>query len=144
MTVAAKDKDGGVGTNSLSVSAFDGGFRAPITAGVYNAVPKGYVLPVKIYVGCNGVFNNSLAPVIQLYSGDADPATDPSDATQAISTTSASSADQGQVMRLADGQYIYNLQVPATASVGQLYTVIVRPFGTSNPTQLRAVLKIRK
>jgi hypothetical protein len=145
VTATATDKDGGVSASaSLQVNTFEGGFKAPITAGLYNAVPKGYVLPVKITVGCSGVFNSSLTPAIQLYSGDVDPATDSGDSTAAITTTSASSADSGTTMRLADGQYIYNLQVPATTSVGQMYTVAVWPFGKSNPTVLRAVLKIRK
>jgi hypothetical protein len=46
-------------------------------------------------------------------------------------------------MREADGQYTYNLGVPSNASVGQLYTVLIRPFGGSAPT-LYAVLKIRR
>ena len=55
----------------------------------------------------------------------------------------SSSADTSGVMREADGQYTYNLGVPSNASTGQLYTVLIRPFGGSAPT-LYAVLKIRR
>ena len=46
-------------------------------------------------------------------------------------------------MREGDQQYLYNLAAPSNAAVGDLFTVLVRPFGGSAPT-LYAVLKIRK
>jgi hypothetical protein len=46
------------------------------------------------------------------------------------------------VMRESAGQYIYNLGVPSTASSGQPFTILMRPFGGSSPT-LYAVLKIK-
>ena len=145
ISVTATDDDNGTSApfSTTSLSAYDASFRQPISAGVYNSVPKGYVIPVKITVGCAGTFNSSLSPAIQIYTGDGDPATDPSDPTYVV-TSSASSADSGTTMRLADGQYIYNLQVPFNTSVGQLYTVAVWPFGKSNAAVMRAVLKIRK
>lgn len=149
VTATAEDKDGGESSQATldTISAYDANFRQPITQGVYNAVPKGYVLPVKVFIGCGTTFNSSLTPRIALYSGDNDPNTDYNDPTQSITTTSASSADSGTTMRLADGQYIYNLQIPATASVGQTYTVVVWPFGSATPyanSNIKAVLKIRK
>ena len=46
-------------------------------------------------------------------------------------------------MRENGQQYQYNLGVPSNGSTGQLYTVLIRPFGGSAPT-LYAVLKIRR
>ena len=55
----------------------------------------------------------------------------------------ASSADTSGVMREGNAQYMYNLGVPSNTSAGQLFTVLIRPFGGSAPT-LYAVLKIRR
>ena len=46
-------------------------------------------------------------------------------------------------MREGNAQYLYNLGVPSNTSPGQLFTVLIRPFGGSAPT-LYAVLKIRR
>ncbi|HEX9330822.1 MAG TPA: hypothetical protein VF896_02965, partial [Anaerolineales bacterium] len=59
-----------------------------------------------------------------------------------VETLSSSAADTTGIMRTADSMYIYNLQVPSTASIGALYTIRVRPFGTG--ADMRIILKIRK
>jgi hypothetical protein len=144
-TALAKDKDGGVSDPYTSgpVSSYDAHYLPPLNEGIYNAVQKGQVVPVKINVGCNGVFLSGLQPGIQLLSGDIDPATDPGDATLNVTTTSVSSADTTGVMRQVDGQYIYNLQVPS-APAGTLFTIRVRPFGTAAGGSMYVVLRIRK
>lgn len=139
----AKDKDGGEASPaSLNVSAYDGKFLPPLTAGIYNAVQKGQVVPVKISIGCNGSFLTELTPLINLKGGDADPSTDLSDPTVNVAT-SVSNADTSGQMRPIDGGYIYNLAVPSNASVGSLFTIYVRPFGGTSPVMM-CVLKIRK
>ena len=42
-----------------------------------------------------------------------------------------------------DQLYTYKLGVPSNATAGQLFTVLIRPFGGSSP-RLHAVLKIKK
>ena len=139
----AKDKDNGEATPaSLSVSAYTGQFLPPLTAGIFNAVQKGQVVPVKISIGCNGVPLTGLTPLINLKSGEADPNTDLSDPTQNVAT-SVSAADTSGQMRPIDGGYIYNLAVPSNATANSLYTIYVRPFGGTSPVMM-VVLKIRK
>jgi hypothetical protein len=46
-------------------------------------------------------------------------------------------------MREGNQEYLYNLGVPSNGSAGQLYTVLIRPFGEPAAT-LYAVLKIRR
>jgi hypothetical protein len=141
----ARDKDGGVSDpfTSSPVQVYDGSVLPPLTPGAYNLVQKGKVVPVKITVGCNG-FTSGLHPLISIRAGDYDPSVDPGDPSYEV-PTSSSSADASGVMRevTADQQYVYNLAVPSNASVGALYTILVRPFGDSAPT-LYAVLKIKK
>jgi len=139
----AKDKDGGEASPaSLNVGAYDGKFLPPLTAGIYNAVQKGQVVPVKISIGCNGTFLTGLTPLINLKSGDADPNTDLSDPTANVAT-SVSAADTSGQMRPIDGGYIYNLAVPSNTTAGSLFTIYVRPFGGTAPVMM-VVLKIRK
>jgi len=139
----AKDKDNGEASPaSLSVAAYDGRFLPPLTAGIYNAVQKGQVVPVKISIGCNGAALTGLTPLINLKSGDADPSTDLSDPTVNVAS-SVSTADTAGQMRPIDGGYIYNLAVPSNATAGSLFTIYVRPFGGTTPVMM-VVLKIRK
>jgi hypothetical protein len=146
-TVAAKakDKDGGVSApfDSPAVHVYDASILPPLTADGLNLVQKGKVVAVKITVGCNG-FLSGLHPLISIRAGDYDPDVDPSDPSYEPAPTSGS-ADTSGVMREvpADQLYRYNLGVPSNATVGQLFTVLIRPFGGSAPT-LYAVLKIKK
>jgi endonuclease/exonuclease/phosphatase family metal-dependent hydrolase len=139
----ARDKDGGVSApfTSTPVHVYDGDVLPPLTAGAFNLVQRGQVVPVKITIGCNG-FLSGLHPAISIRAGDYDPSVDPSDPSYVVPDTS-SSADTSGVMREGNEQYMYNLGVPSNASAGQLYTVLVRPFGGTTPT-LYAVLKIRR
>jgi uncharacterized protein len=145
-TVAAKaqDKDGGVSVpfTSAPVHVYGASLLPPLTPGAYNLVIKGRAVPVKITVGCNG-FLGGLQPAISMRSGDYDPSVDPGDPSYVV-PESTSAADTGGVMRevTADELYAYNLGVPSNARSGQLFTVLVRPFGGSSPT-LYAVLKVR-
>ena len=138
----ARDKDGGVSTalTSPPVHVYDGSVLPPLQSGSYNVVQRGRTVPVKITVGCGG-FLGGLHPAISLRAGDYDPSVDPGDPSYVI-PDSSSAADTSGVMRESDGQYVYNLAVPSSAASGQLYTVVVRPFGGSSPT-LYAVLKIK-
>ena len=139
----ARDKDGGVSLpfTSSQVQVYDGVVLPPLTTGAFNLVQRGQVVPVKITIGCNG-FLSGLHPAISIRAGDYDPGVDPGDPSYLVPDTNPS-ADTSGVMREADQQYIYNLGIPSSGSVGQLYTVLIRPFGGSAPT-LYAVLKIRR
>jgi predicted extracellular nuclease len=143
-TVSAKaqDKDGGVSAPATApaVHVYGANVIPPLQAGAYNVVQRGRVVPVKITVGCGG-FLSGLQPAISLRAGDFDPTVDPGDPSYVV-PDSNSSADTSGVMREGDGQYVYNLAVPSNAASGQLYTVLVRPFGGSAPA-LYAVLKIK-
>jgi hypothetical protein len=145
VSAVARDKDGGVSTPVVSepVTAYDAKFLSPLREGAYNKVQKGQVVPVKLHLGCAGVFTGGLAPSIQLLGGDVDAATDPGDSSIDVTTESVSAADTTGVMREVDGQYLYNLRVPSTSTVGQKYTVRVRPFGTSGGARY-VVLEVRK
>ena len=144
VTAQAKDINDGVSApfTSGSVSAYEAHFLAPLNEGLLNLVQKGKVVPVKISIGCNGVPLAGLAPAIQLYKGDQSAASET--LSDPVETLSVSAADTTGIMRVADSMYIYNLQVPndSSATVGALYTIVVRPFGTG--ADLRVVLKIRK
>jgi len=142
VTAQAKDKNDGVSApfSSGSVSAFEAHFLAPLNEGMNNLVQKGKVIPVKISIGCNGVPLTGLAPAIQLLTGDQ--TTGNETVADEVETLSSSAADTTGIMRTADSMYIYNLQVPSTASIGALYTIRVRPFGTG--ADMRIILKIRK
>jgi uncharacterized protein len=139
----ARDKDGGVSAPFTSgpVTVYDGDILPPLTAGAYNLVQRGQVVPVKITIGCDG-FLSGLHPAISIRSGDYDPTVDPGDPSYTVPDT-APNADTSGVMREGNQQYLYNLGVPSNGSAGQLYTVLIRPFGGSAPT-LYAVLKIRR
>ena len=142
VTAQARDKDLGVSAPfaSGSVSVYEAHFLQPLDEGKFNLVQKGRVVPVKISIGCNGVPLAGLTPAIQLLSGDQTAGNET--ALDDVETFSASAADTTGIMRPADSMYIYNLQVPSTASVGALYTIRVRPYGTG--ADLRVILKIRK
>ncbi|HSB39036.1 MAG TPA: Ig-like domain-containing protein, partial [Gaiellaceae bacterium] len=139
----ASDKDGGESApfTSTPVHVYDGDVLPPLMAGAINLVQRGQVVPVKITIGCNG-FLSGLHPAISIRAGDYDPTVDPSDPSYVVPDTS-SAADTSGVMREGDGQYLYNLGVPSNGSAGQLYTVLVRPFGGTTPT-LYTALKIRR
>jgi predicted extracellular nuclease len=143
-TVAAKarDKDGGTSDpfTSAPVNVYDGMILPPLTSGAFNVVQRGRTVPVKVTIGCNG-FLSGLHPAISIRAGDYDPSVDPADASYDV-PDSSSAADTSGVMRESGGQYVYNLGVPAGATSGQLFTVLVRPFGGSGPT-LFAVLKVK-
>ena len=139
----ARDKDGGDSEPFTSgpVHVYDGEILPPLTGGAFNLVQKDQVVPVKISVGCDG-FLGGLHPAISIRAGDYDPAVDPGDPSYVVPDV-VSSADTSGLMREGNRQYMYNLGVPSSGSAGQLYTVLIRPFGGSAPT-LYAVLKIRR
>jgi PKD domain len=144
VSATATDKDGGVSASVTSdvVSVSEAHFHPPLDEGVYNTVQKGRVVPVKISIGCEGQNLSGLNPAIQLLKGDKTAGGE--SASDAIETFSSSAADTTGLMRAVDGGYIYNLQVPSNAVAGELFTIRVRPFGDSNTSDMRVVLKIRK
>jgi len=145
VTATATDDDGGVSApfSTNAVTVFEAHFRQPIDEGAYNVVQKGRVIPIKIEIGCDETSLPGLAPSIQLLRGDV--STTAESGLDPIETLSSSAADTTGIMRDAGGHYMYNLKVPSNATVGQYFTVRVRPFGDSNPSaSFYAVLKVRK
>jgi predicted extracellular nuclease len=132
----AKDKDGGVSTpfTSPAIHIYNASVLPPLTASGFTLVQKGKVVVVKITIGCNS-FLSGLAPLVSIRAGDYDPDVDPSDPSYQTS---------GVMRELTTDQlYSYKLAVPSNATAGQLFTVLIRPFGGSSP-RLHAVLKIKK
>jgi hypothetical protein len=123
---------GAASPNVVINQVYDGDILSPLTTGALNLVQKGQVVPVKMAIGCNG-FLGGPHPAISIRAGDYDPNVDPSDPSY-VAPDTASSADTCGVMREGNAQYMYNLGVPSNATVGQLYTVLIRPFGGSAPT----------
>ena len=139
----ARDKDLDVSApfTSPTVHIYDGEILPPLTAGALNLVQRGQVVPVKMTIGCNG-FLSGLHPAISIRAGDYDPKwIRPIRATSF--PTPRPPLTRAAVMREGNAQYMYNLGVPSNTSAGQLFTVLIRPFGGSAPT-LYAVLKIRR
>ncbi len=120
-----------VAATASTVSTYDGTWQQPLSYGQYNIAKAGSVLPVKIRVSCNAASLTTLAPTIQLITGDVDGITD--SGTNYVATTSASAANTTGVMRLASPFYIYNLQVPTGYPTGTRFTIRVHPFGDSDP-----------
>jgi hypothetical protein len=146
VTAKAKDKDGGesAAATSVSVSVFDATILPPLQPDVQNAIKRGQVVPVKIRVGCGSTPTTGLSPSVRLVAGDQSASADLDDPVQSI-TTSVSNADTTGIMRETDtsGMYIYNMQIPASAVVDSIYTVVVRPFGQGTG-QRTALVKVRK
>jgi predicted extracellular nuclease len=142
VTAKARDKDGGISDpfTSQPVQVYEAAILPPLTTGAFNLVQRNRTVPVKLTIGCNG-FASGLHPAISIRAGDYDPSVDPSDASYDL-PDSSSAADTSGVMRESGGQYIYNLGLPSTAASGQLFTVLIRPFGGASPT-LYAVLKVK-
>lgn len=120
--------------NTLGV--YSAAFMAPIKDGARNIVKLGNVIPVKITVlDCNGnpVLNRTLRIVLVTGTSVEDIAA----GVNLTEATSVSSADTGNLMRLADSHYMYNLATKGLGiSTGIPFTIIIRdmalPVGFQN------------
>ena len=141
VSAEARDKDGGISDPfaSPSVHVYDAAIQPPLAGGAFNLVQQGRTVPVKITIGCHG-FLSGLQPAISIRAGEYDPSVDPTDPSYDV-PDSSSAADTSGLMRESGGQYIYNLGLPSTAASGQVFTVLIRPFGGS--ATLYAVLKVK-
>jgi hypothetical protein len=138
------DGDGGSDSATTVVNVGTGQFLAPMTnASVTDKLKNGQVLPVKVkFTDCSGAPLTNLTPAIRLLAGDLTPQTD--DSTDVITPPSVSSADTTGVMRsMGDGSYIYNLSVNL-AKLNTDYTVLVYPYGTTDPRKLGHVIQATK
>jgi hypothetical protein len=137
------DDDGGYDTATTVTDVGTGSFLAPMTnQPVTDKLKNGQVLPVKVkFTDCSGAPLTNLQPAIRLLKGDLTPTYD--DATDTITPASVSAADTTGFMRsMGDGSYIYNLSVNITTNTD--YTVIVYPYGTSDPRKLAHVIQATK
>jgi hypothetical protein len=143
VSVLAQDKDEGISDPaSVTTNAFNATFLAPLKVGEVNLVQKGRVIPVQISVSCDGNISG-LTPSIQLLNGDYVSGVDVTNSEDNLVTASVSNADTSGIMRAVDGKYLYNLQIPSTATTNQVMTIRVRPWGSSGPS-LNILLQIRK
>jgi hypothetical protein len=116
------DDDGGTdtATSATSVTVADAQVLPPLGVGGH-AVKAGSVVPVRVWVGCDGVFWSGLHPTVAIAG--------------AGTLAPAVSADGGDaVMRELDGAYLFNLRVPvaigaASLRTGDRLTIEVQPFG---------------
>ncbi len=134
VSATVADDDTGSATATTTVNVGTGAFLPPMTnQPVTDKLRNGRVLPVKVRItDCSGNPVTNLTPAIRLVAGDQTSAAD--DTTDTITPPSVSSADTTGLMRLADGYYIYNLQVNLPA-LNADYTVIIYPYGTANAGQ---------
>lgn len=130
------DDDGGsfTATSSTSVAVADGVVLPPLGVGAVRAVTAGSVVPVRVWIGCDGQFWSGLHPTISVAGGGAlDPA--------------VSADGGGDVMREVTGAYMFALRVPdsigsATVTAGDRLSIVVEPFGPSGGA-LQTTLQIR-
>jgi large repetitive protein len=146
VTGTAKDDDGGM---SPALSIFSGsttgvysnGFRAPIQDNERNIAKYGNVVPVKVALTnpCTGGTVTNVSLFVQLLKGlNGEYIEDVNTVTE-----SASAADSGQQMRVADGMYIYNLSTKGLVANTD-YAVQIRLGSLSGPTILQAILQPKK
>jgi hypothetical protein len=132
------DDDGGSdsATSDATVSVGEGAVLPPLGSGK-DLVQTGQVVPVKVRIGCDGVFWARLAPAITLVHAD-----------DSYPASSVAAVDEPGVMREAEGMYLYNLRIPSSLGShdlvkGDELTIRVEPFGSAGGA-LDVVVQIRK
>jgi len=123
-----------------------GTFQAPIKEGTRMVVKLGNVIPVKVRLAdCNDVLVTgrtlSIRVIAGIVNGD-----DVSDGSEII-PNSVSAADSTGIMRLVDGNHMYNLATKGLGT-GLPYTIVIRDTTTaawsSAPTVGTAVIEPKK
>ena len=128
ISVRVSDDDGGYFDQSFAAAdtlgTYTATFKAPLKDGYKNIAKLGSVIPVKIQVlDCHGAPVTDRTLTIRLIKGDT---TDEAEAgAVVVDATSVSAADTDNVMRLADGFYIYNLATKGLAT-GTPFTILVK------------------
>jgi len=107
-----------------SLERYTATFKAPLKDGYKNIAKLGNVIPVKIEIlDCNGDPVTDRTLTIRLIKGNTTDETETG--AVVVDATSVSSADTDNVMRLADGFYIYNLATKGLAT-GTPFTILVK------------------
>lgn len=135
-TVADDDGGSDSATSDATVSVGEGAVLPPLGSGK-DLVQTGQVVPVKVQIGCDGVFWAGLAPAIKLVHAD-----------DTYPASSVAAVDQPGVMREVEGMYLYNLRIPSSLGShdlvkGDELTIRVEPFGSAGGA-LDVVVRIRK
>jgi hypothetical protein len=135
-TVADDDGGSDSATSDATVSVGVGAVLPPLGSGK-DLVQTGQVVPVKVQIGCDGVFWAGLAPAIKLVHAD-----------DTYPASSVAAVDQPGVMREVEGMYLYNLRIPSSLGShdlvkGDELTIRVEPFGSAGGA-LDVVVRIRK
>jgi hypothetical protein len=146
LTITVTDDDGDLDSDvaaaDYSADAYSVSFRAPIRDNERNIVKYGNVLPVKVQLAsvCNpGTYDTSHTLYVTYVQGVQGESILGSEEL----ATSVSSADSGNMMRVADGGYIYNLTTKPFV-IGKDYTVRIRLDDPSGPIVLEAVIRTKK
>jgi hypothetical protein len=127
LTATVTDDDGGsdTATSATSVAVADATMLPPLRDGA-RMLTAGSVVPVKVWVGCDGVFWSGLHPTVAIAGGG--------------TIGPAVSADgSDDVMREVEGAYLFNLRIPdaigaAALRTGDRLTIVVAPFGAGGAT----------
>jgi hypothetical protein len=116
-------------------------FLAPIMDNVRNVAKYGNVVPVKVQItsSCTGLPVTDAVLYVSTVTGSGGGI---DEGTETVAT-SVSSADTGNVMRLADGFYIYNYSTKGL-TIGTDYTIRIRVGSATGPIILSAVLQPKK
>ena len=109
-------------------------FGGSVKSSGVNTVNSGRTLRLQVTVTCDGAAMSGLAPAVELHSGHS---------TAAALSAGGSTPVSSGVMTERDGKYVYELEVPAGAAAGSLYTVAVRPLGAGTDAAV-AWLKVRR
>jgi hypothetical protein len=100
-------------------------FLAPLKDGARNVVKLGNVIPVKLSIrDCSGNSLTNKTLSIWVTAGILNPE-DVTNTTDLVTANSVSSADTTGFMRLADGQYMYNLATKGLTT-GLPYTIVIK------------------
>jgi N-acetylneuraminic acid mutarotase len=124
----ATDASGNVTHASVSVTVLRGPFQVqflrPLDGAVDNLVKAGQTIPLKVRVSCNNVFDSAATATVDSVTqidGSGTPV-----ANETVEDSGLSN-DNGIAIRLADGQYVYNLSTKGWASTsGARFRVKVR------------------
>jgi hypothetical protein len=142
VAVSVTDDDTGSATQGTTVNVGSGAFLAPMTnQPLTDKLKNGQVLPVKVRItDCSGNPVTNLTPAVRLMDGDQTPLAD--DGSDVLPIASVSAADTSGWMRLADGNYLYNMKVQV-AKLNTDYTVIVYPYANQATGNLNGSLTLR-
>lgn len=146
VSVTATDLDGNQSQAMVDVTVLRGPFACevlrPLDPNVDNRIHPGRTVPVKLSVTCGNVFQDDVIAtvdqVLELPGGGGTPIENPVE-------DAGASNDNGNVMRLAGGFYIYNLSTAAWNSApGTRFEVVLRVARAGHVDTLCSVFLVNR